>query len=69
MTSFFSLLDDNDDQDSQSGDSRFRGAAPRDLSVFPGQDADNDGIPDTNRNLNGLPDYLEPFLLYRGGSG
>ncbi len=62
-TSFFSLLDDNDDQDSNP-ESKIPGAAPGDLSVFPGQDADNDGIPDTNRNLNGLPDYLEPFLLY-----
>ncbi len=32
--------------------------------VFPGQDEDNDGIPDTNRNLNAIPDYEEPFLLY-----
>ena len=62
-TSFFSLLDDNDDQDSNP-ESKIPGAAPGDLSVFPGQDADNDGIPDTNRNLNQLPDYLEPFLLY-----
>ena len=32
--------------------------------VFPGQDADKDGIVDTNRNLNQLPDYEEPFLMY-----
>ncbi|MEW6750444.1 MAG: hypothetical protein AB1505_05635 [Candidatus Latescibacterota bacterium] len=32
--------------------------------VFPGNDADHDGIPDTNRNGNGLPDYEEPFLLF-----
>ena len=32
--------------------------------VFPGKDADNDGIPDTNRNGNDIPDYAEPFLLY-----
>jgi hypothetical protein len=32
--------------------------------VFPGNDEDNDGIPDTNRNGNGLPDYEEPFLLF-----
>ena len=32
--------------------------------VFPGQDADNDGIADTNRNLNSVPDYEEPFLMY-----
>ena len=62
-TTFFSLLDDNDDQDNNP-ESKIPGVAP-DLSVFPGQDADNDGIPDTNRNLNNLPDYLEPFLLYQ----
>ncbi len=62
-TTFFSLLDDNDDQDSNP-EGKIPGVAPGDLSVFPGQDADNDGIPDTNRNLNQLPDYLEPFLLY-----
>ena len=32
--------------------------------VFPGKDDDNDGIPDTNRNGNDLPDYLEPFLRF-----
>ena len=32
--------------------------------TFPGQDADNDGILDTNRNANPLPDYEEPFLMY-----
>ncbi len=32
--------------------------------VFPGQDEDHDGIPDTNRNYNDIPDYEELFLLY-----
>ena len=32
--------------------------------VFSGQDEDRDGIPDINRNLNDIPDYEEPFLLY-----
>ena len=32
--------------------------------VWLGQDADNDGAPDTNRNLNQLPDYQEPFLMF-----
>ena len=32
--------------------------------VFPGQDEDNDGWPDTNRNFNSLPDYEEPFLMF-----
>ena len=32
--------------------------------VFLAQDEDNDGIPETNRNLNRIPDYDEPFLMY-----
>ena len=32
--------------------------------IFPGQDENNDGIPDTNRNNNRIPDYEEDFLLY-----
>ncbi len=32
--------------------------------IFPGQDDNNDGIPDTNRNDNDIPDYEEDFLLY-----
>ncbi len=32
--------------------------------VFPGNDADYDGIADNNKNNNNLPDYSEPFLMY-----
>ena len=32
--------------------------------VFPGQDEDQDGWPDTNRNFNQIPDYDEPFLMF-----
>jgi len=32
--------------------------------VFPGNDEDNDGIPDNNRNNNNKPDYDEPFLMF-----
>ena len=63
-TTFINLLEDNDDKDNNP-ETKIWGVVPPDLSVFPGQDADNDGIPDTNVNLNNLPDYLEPFLLYR----
>ncbi|MEW6751394.1 MAG: hypothetical protein AB1505_10505 [Candidatus Latescibacterota bacterium] len=63
------LVEDNDDNDrypdswynntpnSQQGQSDIDG-------IFPGLDEDNDGIPDTNRNYNAQPDYLEPFLMY-----
>ena len=40
-------------------------ALPRDGDgVFPGQDADKDGIVDTDRNFNATPDYEETFLMY-----
>ena len=32
--------------------------------VFLSQDGNNDGIPDTNRNFNRIPDWNEPFLMY-----
>ena len=32
--------------------------------VYIGQDEDNDGYPDINRNGDALPDYVEPFLMY-----
>ena len=32
--------------------------------IFPGQDVDNDGLIDTDRNFNGTPDYDETFLLF-----
>ena len=68
------LMEDNDDRDrfpdgivrsseivggTSLGDP---GADPD--GVFPGKDKDNDGIPDTNRNGNKIPDYDEAFLLF-----
>jgi hypothetical protein len=32
--------------------------------VFPGNDADHDGIADNNKNNNGIPDYDERFLMF-----
>jgi hypothetical protein len=32
--------------------------------VFPGNDEDNDGLPDNNRNNNEVPDYYEAFLMF-----
>ena len=32
--------------------------------IFPGLDADQNGRPDINENVNRVPDYYEPFLLY-----
>jgi len=64
------FIEDNDDDDrwpDRGPGVRWGhlGAAEDDPDgIFPGNDEDNDGIPDTNRNGNELPDYVEPFLLF-----
>ncbi|KAB2923656.1 MAG: hypothetical protein F9K22_08310 [Bacteroidetes bacterium] len=35
-----------------------------DTGIFPGKDKDRDGIPDDDRNSNGLPDYTEDFMTF-----
>ena len=70
----FNSVDDNDDKD-QYPDSYFLrkttnlttgGRFIEDPDgVFPGLDSDLNGRPDINENDNRIPDYFEPFLLYR----
>ena len=70
-TIFWDLVQDNEDgdryPDKRAGNLQ---GQPNDREdedidgVFPGQDDDNDGLPDTNRNFNDVPDYVEPFLMY-----
>jgi len=63
-TTFLELIEDNDDNDARL-ETVLRGTLREpDRSVFPAQDVNNDGIPDINRNLNSLPDFAEPFLMY-----
>ncbi len=70
-TIFWDLVQDNEDGD-RYPDKRVGNlqGQPNDREdedidgVFPGQDDDNDGLPDTNRNFNDVPDYVEPFLMY-----
>ena len=70
-TVYWELVQDNEDGD-RYPDRRLGNilGSPNDRrdfdidGVFPGQDEDNDGFPDTNRNGNTLPDYEEPFLMY-----
>jgi len=63
------LIEDNDDEDRypdswyNNAPSGLQGQSDVD-GVFPGLDEDKDGIPDTNRNFNAVPDYQEPFLMY-----
>ncbi len=54
---FSSLVEDNDDGDSRPDVSDNDG-------VYLGQDVDRDGYPDTNRDGDALPDYIEPFLMF-----
>ena len=67
-TAYWRLVDDNEDGDIYP-DIKLGNliGVPRDNvntdldGIWLGQDADNDGPPDTNRNLNRIPDYQEPF--------
>ncbi|MBT4482488.1 MAG: hypothetical protein HOC71_02285 [Candidatus Latescibacteria bacterium] len=59
------LIEDNDDYDryrDNSFYSEFRESRDKD-GVFPGRDEDKDGLPDTNKNFNYLPDFVEPFMM------
>ncbi|MFC1509400.1 hypothetical protein ACFL60_06925, partial [Candidatus Omnitrophota bacterium] len=65
------LIEDNDDEDMYPDTmfvARTFGLNLYSLEdpdgVFPGNDQDNDGVADNNRNNNNLPDYEEPFLLF-----
>ncbi len=70
-TVIWSLVQDNEDGDrwpdilvgNVLGSPYARGNSDQD-GIFPGQDADYDGLVDTDRNLNGTPDYDETFLLF-----
>ena len=70
----FDTVDDNDDKD-QYPDTYYLKKTTNLFTggrfiedpdgVFPGLDADLNGRPDINENNNRVPDYYEPFLLYR----
>jgi hypothetical protein len=71
MTIRFPFVEDNDDNDQypdtmireRTTGYNVRGAEDPD-GVFPGNDTDNDGIVDNNKNNNTIPDYDEPFLMF-----
>ncbi|MFC1511788.1 hypothetical protein ACFL5H_01170 [Candidatus Latescibacterota bacterium] len=65
------MIEDNDDNDQYpdysivaDGSGYRYGNLPDGDGVFPGRDLDRDSIPDTDKNLNGVPDYNEPFLMF-----
>jgi len=65
------LIEDNDDEDMYPDTMFVRRTLGFQIyeqedpdGVFPGNDADNDGLPDNNRNNNRFPDYDEPFLMF-----
>ena len=65
------LIEDNDDDDMYPDTQliqRNMGYRLQDSEdpdgVFPGNDADNDGLADNNKNNNSIPDYDEPFLMF-----
>jgi hypothetical protein len=65
------LVEDNDDNDQYPDTMIEQNAMGYNIitsedpdGVFPGNDADNDGIPDNNKNNNDIPDYEEPFLMF-----
>ena len=67
----FATVDDNDDKDQYPDIYFLKRPRPPDGryiqdpdGVFPGLDADLNGRPDINENVNRVPDYYEPFLLY-----
>ncbi|MBN1293070.1 MAG: hypothetical protein JXB48_14615, partial [Candidatus Latescibacteria bacterium] len=67
----FPLIEDNDDDDMYPDvmiEQRTMGyrilSSDDPDGVFPGNDNDHDGIPDTDKNRNDVPDYDEPFLMF-----
>ena len=71
QTIYWQLVEDNEDGDAYP--ERRLGNLPGLINdakgydidgVFKGQDEDHDGTPDINRNLNDIPDFEEPFLMY-----
>ncbi len=66
MLSEFPLVDDNDDNGRYADDDMraYFDAGEVDSGVFPGLQKTGYHVLDYDRNANGIPDYLEPFLLY-----
>ena len=65
LKGYHSLIADNDDYDQYPDEPTNPDDPTWDIDgVFPGNDLDRDGIPDTEKNRNGMPDAYEPFFMF-----
>lgn len=62
----FNVMADNDDNDQWPDE--FLNEKPTadksDSGIFPGLDDNQDLVPDSDQNINGIPDWTEPILFY-----
>lgn len=65
MQEFF-VMTDNDDNDQWPDEMRneLPSAEKSDSGIFPGLDENLDLVPDSDQNINGIPDWTEPILFY-----
>ena len=61
-----SVMTDNDDNDQWPDEmlNELPSSEKSDSGIFPGLDENNDLIPDSDQNFNGIPDWTEPILFY-----
>ena len=66
QTQEMSVMTDNDDNDQWPDEmiNELPSAEKSDSGIFPGLDENNDLIPDSDQNFNGIPDWTEPILFY-----
>ncbi len=62
----FNVMADNDDNDQWPDEfaNERLSADKTDSGIFPGLDDNQDLVPDSDQNLNGIPDWTEPILFY-----
>ena len=60
------VMNDNDDNDQWPDEyiNERPSAEKVDSGIFPGNDENQDLVPDTDQNFNGIPDWTEPILFY-----
>lgn len=60
------VMSDNDDNDQWPDEAinELPSAEKTDSGIFPGLDENQDLIPDSDQNVNGIPDWTEPIIFY-----